>query len=228
MRGALNKSRMKTGERRIIPADAGSTLYAFAVDWYSEDHPRGCGEHRPWRDGHALVLGSSPRMRGALSTNTNEFLEERIIPADAGSTAPSIASDAGRPDHPRGCGEHVGGLHRARLGEGSSPRMRGAPFGSASIGVFKGIIPADAGSTPWRCSRPASPRDHPRGCGEHRRNSVSPSSHWGSSPRMRGAPLRDSQRPLILRIIPADAGSTSRSCRLRPACWDHPRGCGEH
>ena len=29
-------------------------------------------------------------------------------------------------------------------------------------------------------------------------------------------------------IIPADAGSTLRSCSRSIHPWDHPRGCGEH
>ena len=45
---------------------------------------------------------------------------------------------------------------------------------------------------------------------------------------MRGAPLRDSQRPLILGIIPADAGSTLTRRWRRTGRRDHPRGCGEH
>ena len=50
----------------------------------------------------------------------------------------------------------------------------------------------------------------------------------GSSPRMRGAPALMQTRQAMLRIIPADAGSTEP---IAPNCrWkrDHPRGCGEH
>ena len=32
----------------------------------------------------------------------------------------------------------------------------------------------------------------------------------------------------MVRIIPAGAGLTSRRVSLRPAAWDHPRGCGAH
>ena len=32
-------------EKRIIPADAGSTVGVAAVKAFAEDHPRGCGEH---------------------------------------------------------------------------------------------------------------------------------------------------------------------------------------
>ena len=53
--------------------------------------------------------------------------------------------------------------------------------------------------------------DHPRGCGEHQA-----SWNWidrtvGSSPRMRGALWVLVAVVVILRIIPADAGSTLRN-----------------
>ena len=50
----------------------------------------------------------------------------------------------------------------------------------------------------------------------------------GSSPRMRGAPHPQNPVDPHTRIIPADAGSTSRSKALALGCKDHPRGCGEH
>ena len=50
---------------RIIPADAGSTRWSVSAGDRHGDHPRGCGEHSPRRLPVLLVLGSSPRMRGA-------------------------------------------------------------------------------------------------------------------------------------------------------------------
>ena len=71
------------------------------------------------------------------------------------------------------------------------------------------IIPADAGSTKVVRHRFRHPEDHPRGCGEH---FCLPSIYrqaMGSSPRMRGALLPRRRRCHQLRIIPADAGSTT-------------------
>ena len=45
MRGARSMTGIIYPLLGIIPADAGSTLYAFVANWYSKDHPRGCGEH---------------------------------------------------------------------------------------------------------------------------------------------------------------------------------------
>ena len=50
----------------------------------------------------------------------------------------------------------------------------------------------------------------------------------GSSPRMRGAPIIPSAPNMLLRIIPAYAGSTPATCTACRASKDHPRVCGEH
>ena len=111
---------------------------------------------------------------------------------------------------------------------GSSPRMRGAPNTTESWKIAVRIIPADAGSTSpgSHCARRRW--DHPRGCGEHLERPLRQGCLEGSSPRMRGAPADQLQRLPVLRIIPADAGSTWPASRAADHAWDHPRGCGEH
>ena len=51
--------------------------------------------------------------------------------------------------------------------DGSSPRMRGAPFSRRTWIIRRRIIPADAGSTSWCRATWTACADHPRGCGEH-------------------------------------------------------------
>ena len=72
--------------KRIIPADAGSTqgTRPSVVTW--RDHPRGCGEHDKFSIPDRYGMGSSPRMRGALSEEEQYQAMAGIIPADAGST----------------------------------------------------------------------------------------------------------------------------------------------
>ncbi len=160
--------------------------------------------------------GSSPRMRGAPQRIPDRLDGHGIIPADAGSTGKALAPEGASRDHPRGCGEHGHLAYDAARQMGSSPRMRGAhgddvlhgpfrgiiPADAGSTrgrrmrgahgddvlhGPFRGIIPADAGSTP-RCSSTARrSRDHPRGCGEHGEAHAELYLVRGSSPRMRGA-----------------------------------------
>ena len=50
----------------------------------------------------------------------------------------------------------------------------------------------------------------------------------GSSPRMRGTRIKVLHMAAHTRIIPADAGNTSRTIRHQTRTGDHPRGCGEH
>ena len=90
------------------------------------------------------------------------------------------------------------------------------------------IIPAYAGSTPSARGCPARRPDHPRIRGEHSRDPEGRLLKRGSSPHTRGA-LDDVYSILaIIRIIPAYAGSTSRSASHAPASADHPRIRGEH
>ena len=49
----------------------------------------------------------------------------------------------------------------------------------------------------------------------------------GSSPRVRGAGLRPGRDRPLRGIIPACAGSSSRSRPRGTGSWDHPRACGE-
>ena len=106
--------------------------------------------------------------------------------------------------------------------------MRGARGDWLMILQILGIIPADAGSTIPMRQQLLGSRDHPRGCGEHFRCFVSSLFGPGSSPRMRGAPVRPDTHVRYRRIIPADAGSTFRRQRPIAVVKDHPRGCGEH
>ena len=90
----------------IIPADAGSTVGLDLKLPDAQDHPRGCGEHTVMMLFMMSSRGSSPRMRGALSSSGMFSWTSRIIPADAGSTVVVRYVLLDFEDHPRGCGEH--------------------------------------------------------------------------------------------------------------------------
>ena len=87
MRGALGENNLEIHESRIIPADAGSTVFRLSVTVCLEDHPRGCGEHFFIAIISLSGWGSSPRMRGARDREGTLGVIMGIIPADAGSTA---------------------------------------------------------------------------------------------------------------------------------------------
>ena len=228
MRGARAPINVRNVAQRIIPADAGSTHRHACTGGSREDHPRGCGEHKTVSSTSRGEAGSSPRMRGALTLGQQGCLEHRIIPADAGSTIANVIDPTAGKDHPRGCGEHDSLSAPVVYSAGSSPRMRGAHPRRPAQRRQGRIIPADAGSTYMNISTENSYEDHPRGCGEHWSIDNMRLVCQGSSPRMRGALREPSRRHHEIRIIPADAGSTSHLqsvCRQPP---DHPRGCGEH
>ncbi len=192
----------------IIPAYAGSTTSRAGRWIWIGDHPRICGEHHDVRCGSCGARGSSPHMRGARPAARHRLRQVGIIPAYAGSTRRPYSAGASHWDHPRICGEHqLRLLHRLRDG---------------------GIIPAYAGSTGACRTSCTAARDHPRICGEHSSGWYAASMWSGSSPHMRGAPLRELARQQLAGIIPAYAGSTGFQAGFAGPSWDHPRICGEH
>ena len=147
-------------------------------------------------------------MRGAQRILHHPIAVRRIIPAYAGSTHTAGPSWWPTWDHPRVCGEHD-------------------VWQSFQFDV-KGIIPAYAGSTQHCWWLLTHWRDHPRVCGEHGHVLSWSTIKEGSSPRMRGAPAQGRGRRSRHGIIPAYAGSTTRTVSAPKADEDHPRVCGEH
>ena len=221
-------SRVDSGDRGIIPAYAGSTPGLCRYRLWRKDHPRIRGEHISCSRFVPAIMGSSPHTRGAPPRRLDMHVCKRIIPAYAGSTSPHGTRRRGLWDHPRIRGEH-GILGRLRVSErGSSPHTRGAhrwPRWARSRGR---IIPAYAGSTPERLSTSTWHADHPRIRGEHRLDIPWPQAMQGSSPHTRGALLYYDTDSVILRIIPAYAGSTTLAPRYARPRADHPRIRGEH
>ena len=131
-------------------------------------------------------------------------------------------------DHPRGCGAHASRGWSTASRQGSSPRVRGSPKKLSPNTFNAGIIPAGAGLTTRQAPRRKRARDHPRGCGAHRKLRGRFCSWMGSSPRVRGSrPCREKGHSRD-GIIPAGAGLTPTSQRRKTDSWDHPRGCGAH
>ena len=131
-------------------------------------------------------------------------------------------------DHPRMCGEHITGNADDAVKAGSSPHVRGARLHSAALHVYRGIIPACAGSTTAEAPNTLEARDHPRMCGEHRGIRGRVVVRLGSSPHVRGAPGHVPTHRTTMGIIPACAGSTDKLPEYIAAIRDHPRMCGEH
>ena len=90
------------------------------------------------------------------------------------------------------------------------------------------IIPAYAGSTARVTEQRALIGDHPRIRGEHAGGACPFVGAYGSSPHTRGARHVLGRARVRLRIIPAYAGSTTKTPKNRFAERDHPRIRGEH
>ena len=213
---------------RIIPARAGSTSPHSRGRTQFRDHPRSCGEHPVVLHKDTDYTGSSPLVRGALCKIRVVNGISGIIPARAGSTIRDLNVARGTWDHPRSCGEHFSSGLKVPVDAGSSPLVRGAPAAPWNLSPERGIIPARAGSTPWTCRRSRQAGDHPRSCGEHPEGEAANYFKEGSSPLVRGAPDVLKPNLVIVRIIPARAGSTRARSRRPWSRWDHPRSCGEH
>ena len=176
----------------IIPAYAGNTHTQIENELLRGDHPRVCGEHRLIGGRRRGAVGSSPRMRGTRMLHADGREVRGIIPAYAGNTRGHVGVANENADHPRVCGEHLRVWPHSCGEWGSSPRMRGTLQPQLLVRPRPGIIPAYAGNT-RRVPLISPPRwDHPRVCGEHEYSMLSGDAAAGSSPRMRGTPIRAS------------------------------------
>ena len=193
VRGALDLLGCVDLRVGIIPACAGSTGRLQTCSHPIRDHPRVCGEHSSILAPQFGQKGSSPRVRGAPTSDGSILALCGIIPACAGSTVLLHLQSFLCGDHPRVCGEHPSATSPRFAFPGSSPRVRGALCSSLSPSDGFGIIPACAGSTTLSLTLTK------RGA--------------GSSPRVRGTRCLRVYPVAPLGIIPACAGSTLRmSC----------------
>ena len=208
VRGARLGSTLNAAAMGIIPACAGSTLSLSTTQALRWDHPRMCGEHDSRPSSFGIWPGSSPHVRGARRVCHGASIGHGIIPACAGSTSTQSNRMEQNGDHPRMCGEHPSPPRRTHGHRGSSPHVRGALQHRERAFFLLGIIPACAGSTPARTWLDCYTRDHPRMCGEHRRQMAKLLLNSGSSPHVRGAQSVALCAVVWLGIIPACAGST--------------------
>ena len=104
--------------------------------------------------------------------------------------------------------------------------MRGQPEGNFTIRLLMRIIPARAGPTDPPARDEGEFADHPRSCGANSGEVGADSYSFGSSPLVRGQPIRSGEFFYHSRIIPARAGPTYRSRPSSPRPSDHPRSCG--
>ena len=185
-----------------------------------------CGGRAPAAVSSSTAAGSSPRVRGTPIQVNSAHALVRIIPACAGDA--KRVSNIGKmaPDHPRVCGGRFSSTITVHYSAGSSPRVRGTRALLHVAEALHRIIPACAGDASCLACGLCGIADHPRVCGGRTASARVTSASSGSSPRVRGTPLRSPPRLLQDRIIPACAGDACDDWRPAITAPDHPRVCG--
>ena len=186
VRGKLDITDLDVAAWGLIPACAGKTSRLRDRARRQQAHPRVCGENSRLGAFGGDDSGSSPRVRGKPTGALALARVVGLIPACAGKTASGSERRSQSRAHPRVCGENSHNMPPMCLIPGSSPRVRGKLCVSVGPCNEAGLIPACAGKTlspaPWL----ASPRAHPRVCGENVAKAESLAFKKGSSPRVRG------------------------------------------
>ena len=171
------------------------------------DHPHVCGEHTISTGDLRWLLGSSPRVWGALRVLFSQTARERIIPTCVGSIMAQTHLREIPRDHPHVCGEHANTREITAHDRGSSPRVWGALMGAPCIRIPSRIIPTCVGSIQWRAWSRQIRWDHPHVCGEHPSPALSSVPSKGSSPRVWGASTGNVSSSSATGIIPTCVGS---------------------
>ena len=227
VRGKATINSLRQAFQRIIPAGAGKSRRRFGTPCQRRDHPRGCGEKSCAPRVSRTRPGSSPRVRGKVTSGITASFRLRIIPAGAGKRHFWRFWGKISEDHPRGCGEKTFPRIPPPDFSGSSPRVRGKGVTDSRCSAQCGIIPAGAGKRASGSSHLVAFWDHPRGCGEKRCKGPCKPAESGSSPRVRGKGGLEGEEEADAGIIPAGAGKSSSGRRRGGIASDHPRGCGE-
>ena len=110
VRGTEMMPPMCSSNHRFIPACAGNGARPSTTTAAAAVHPRVCGERTCHRRCRAPNCGSSPRVRGTVTTPVGRKTTRRFIPACAGNGRGCRVHSRNSPVHPRVCGE------RSRVG----------------------------------------------------------------------------------------------------------------
>ena len=212
----------------LIPAHAGKTRRDRRSRALQRAHPRSRGEN-PTRAADTPSLGgSSPLTRGKLWRPPGGAGGVGLIPAHAGKTWTRGNAGAPRRAHPRSRGENLRLIAGMGPQLGSSPLTRGKRIPAPVRSSGPWLIPAHAGKTAPRKSRPPTRGAHPRSRGENHPAPRGSRTPVGSSPLTRGKRLFRLGCNHRRRLIPAHAGKTVQRRRRTGRRRAHPRSRGEN
>ena len=148
-------------------------------------------------------------MRGKHTPVAQNVSGRRNIPAYAGKTRRRRRIPVHPAEHPRVCGENYMNFVIVVEPYGTSPRMRGKHSTALAALSSDRNIPAYAGKTATDHSQGPPRQEHPRVCGENRRQTHRCHKCNGTSPRMRGKHGNMTHLREYPRNIPAYAGKTA-------------------
>ena len=216
------------GPNGLIPACTGKTLSRRTAQRASSAHPRMCGENQGLTWQQLPTAGSSPHVRGKPRDGTRVDHLGGLIPACTGKTSQRARRWSESRAHPRVCGENMACWPARVSVSGSSPRVRRKRHERHVHARVPRLIPACAGKTVWVCAAVFGIPAYPRVCGENHSNSNDVVFSFGSSPRVRGKPVRTDGQLTINGLIPACAGKTAVRTNVSRVLRAHPRVCGEN
>ncbi len=106
VRGTCKRFNIVSHSSRFIPARAGNISVMTIMQPAKAVHPRTCGEHFRASWASAVLIGSSPHVRGTSRKSLAEIPLDRFIPARAGNIILAAPYFLASSVHPRTCGEH--------------------------------------------------------------------------------------------------------------------------
>ena len=207
-----------------VRGSRGVSCSCVSLSWV---HPRVCGEAVSAGGASSSSSGPSPRVRGSRPRSGQGGGIRGSIPACAGKPPPGLGSFHPTRVHPRVCGEAVSGRPSHCSRNGPSPRVRGSRICRPHSAHRMRSIPACAGKPRRMHGRRATPRVHPRVCGEARLAALRRRDVGGPSPRVRGSPASLNDIPEVVGSIPACAGKPAAAESAVTTSAVHPRVCGE-
>ena len=125
MRGKVARNELRALQYGITPAYAGKRAKPSDYLRPDEDHPRICGEKKPYKRMGRFAVGSPPHMRGKVARKFVPPTSPGITPAYAGKSLIWLWQWVTTQDHPRICGEKKQSSTMTAANSGSPPHMRG-------------------------------------------------------------------------------------------------------
>ncbi len=226
-RGRQSLNILRYLSRRTIPARAGTTVLPRSPASGREDDPRAGGDDQRTPHRGLARSGRSPRGRGRRLRQLRLGVQNRTIPARAGTTGWAAPWACWSRDDPRAGGDDWPPPVPGEVTVGRSPRGRGRPPRRAWRRFGGRTIPARAGTTGRLTRRAWSAGDDPRAGGDDHNGDVKIAYETGRSPRGRGRPLPQLGQRRGQGTIPARAGTTTPT---RKSSWrwaDDPRAGGD-